>query len=249
MVAIAGIAGGAVFVLKSRKSIEPANDLAAGITNTGDAGAVSSPLNADPTEDPESDSVLEACTCSCGTSLPAHVTFCNNCGAPRSEENESAAQTMAAAAQYTPPVLDDDMQGVLMALGLEKYFVALRDEVGCVFPTDLDELDREDLVSIAMSQEEIGRLLGRNNTVSPQTSTSTAEKRDLKTAPAAAVTSGVADTTLDSVLLGLGLEKYTAALRDLGCVDVRDLDELDKEDLVEVGMDETEIGRLQGDSL
>ena len=57
----------------------------------------------------------------------------------------------------------DDVQGVMMALGLEQYFVALRDEVGCVAPTDLDDLDREDLVTIKMNEEEIDRLLGRNN--------------------------------------------------------------------------------------
>ena len=57
----------------------------------------------------------------------------------------------------------DDVQGVMMALGLEQYFVALRDEVGCVEPTDLDDLDREDLVTIKMNEEEIDRLLGRNN--------------------------------------------------------------------------------------
>ena len=51
----------------------------------------------------------------------------------------------------------------------------------------------------------------------------------------ATVATAVADATLDSVLAGIGLEKYATALRDLGCVDILDLDDLDNEDLVEIG--------------
>ena len=198
--------------------------------------------------------------------MRASVNFCNNCGAPRTDA--AAVQITVAASEYTPPILvsdgshaneaPQDLQGILKRLGLEKYFVDLRDKVGCVILTDLDDVDREDLVAISMNDDDIRRLLGcRNNTsVSPQntaendgTATNTVVIAPMQGSLAVGMDTAATKMTLDSVLAGLDLGTFATALRDIGCVEVLDLEDLDREDLVEIGMDETEIDRLQGNSL
>ena len=60
---------------------------------------------------------------------------------------------------------------------------------------------------------------------------------DIPAAPAA--------TTISGVLAVAKLEQYADALRELGCVDVVDLRDLDEADFMEIGMKKIEMKRLQ----
>ena len=154
---------------------------------------------------------------------------------PSVEEGNALDQTAMKTAAETLTALDHE----LARMGLQKFAEALR-ELGCVEPAHLQDLDAEDFDGIGMTAAQIEHAQAGGGTPSP---TQPAPVQG-KAAPAAKTLSA-----LDHELASMGLQKFAEALRELGCVEPADLQELDSEDMGGIGMTAAEIERMQGNCI